>query len=306
MESVSFSEERLRNGEGPHSLGSYVRENKISRNDTCPCGSGKKFKRCCIHQEQHQPKDYVPVNAIGKKSLKVLTNVNKLQQLRNQCQSDLDFFRNIFFPIWNSLGNKYIQNFQQVWSFVSRLRIGQFNVKGGNKMIPLMRCMTFEEYQEMKSTGLVQAPSWTSNPDYVMNFRNFPIFTRSTKHVVIVLALFDSEDIVYAHEIESEFFMRKGASPLYNTVLIDWYPEDIEQVYETSIENLYITHEECGNSFDNYISVFQKRGVSLTGFVNENGVYCNLDVTGKKSEFIANYLDEINALEEMESTHCYV
>jgi uncharacterized protein YchJ len=25
-----------------------VRQVKIGRNDPCPCGSGKKFKRCCI------------------------------------------------------------------------------------------------------------------------------------------------------------------------------------------------------------------------------------------------------------------
>lgn len=25
----------------------YVRENKIGRNDPCPCGSGKKYKKCC-------------------------------------------------------------------------------------------------------------------------------------------------------------------------------------------------------------------------------------------------------------------
>lgn len=25
----------------------YVRENKVGRNDPCPCGSGKKYKKCC-------------------------------------------------------------------------------------------------------------------------------------------------------------------------------------------------------------------------------------------------------------------
>jgi len=25
---------------------------KIGRNDPCPCGSGKKYKRCCLHQHQ--------------------------------------------------------------------------------------------------------------------------------------------------------------------------------------------------------------------------------------------------------------
>ena len=23
---------------------------KVGRNDTCPCGSGKKYKKCCIHE----------------------------------------------------------------------------------------------------------------------------------------------------------------------------------------------------------------------------------------------------------------
>lgn len=25
----------------------YVRDVKIGRNDPCPCGSGKKYKKCC-------------------------------------------------------------------------------------------------------------------------------------------------------------------------------------------------------------------------------------------------------------------
>jgi len=34
---------------------------KISRNDPCPCGSGKKFKKCCLGKElenRRQPKTY--------------------------------------------------------------------------------------------------------------------------------------------------------------------------------------------------------------------------------------------------------
>ena len=28
----------------------YIRDNlKVGRNDPCPCGSGKKYKRCCLH-----------------------------------------------------------------------------------------------------------------------------------------------------------------------------------------------------------------------------------------------------------------
>ncbi len=26
-----------------------LRRGKVGRNDPCPCGSGKKFKKCCLH-----------------------------------------------------------------------------------------------------------------------------------------------------------------------------------------------------------------------------------------------------------------
>ena len=29
--------------------------NKIGRNDPCPCGSGKKYKKCCLKQYQTDP-----------------------------------------------------------------------------------------------------------------------------------------------------------------------------------------------------------------------------------------------------------
>ena len=30
-----------------------IKEYKIGRNDPCPCGSGKKFKNCCINKEEY-------------------------------------------------------------------------------------------------------------------------------------------------------------------------------------------------------------------------------------------------------------
>lgn len=31
----------------------YVRENpKIGRNDPCPCGSGRKYKKCCMNKKE--------------------------------------------------------------------------------------------------------------------------------------------------------------------------------------------------------------------------------------------------------------
>ena len=43
-----FTEEQLKQlFKGQRSSTTFVREPKIERNDPCPCGSGKKYKKCC-------------------------------------------------------------------------------------------------------------------------------------------------------------------------------------------------------------------------------------------------------------------
>lgn len=32
-------------------------KNKIGRNDPCPCGSGKKYKKCCVSKSEITPSD---------------------------------------------------------------------------------------------------------------------------------------------------------------------------------------------------------------------------------------------------------
>ena len=32
----------------PFNIGNTLQRKKIGRNDPCPCGSGKKYKKCCI------------------------------------------------------------------------------------------------------------------------------------------------------------------------------------------------------------------------------------------------------------------
>lgn len=39
----------------PSSYQSPVRKQKIGRNDPCPCGSGKKYKKCCLMKKQKNP-----------------------------------------------------------------------------------------------------------------------------------------------------------------------------------------------------------------------------------------------------------
>jgi uncharacterized protein YecA (UPF0149 family) len=39
----------IRNEKGMHIRRKYP---KIQRNDTCPCGSGKKYKHCCLKRKR--------------------------------------------------------------------------------------------------------------------------------------------------------------------------------------------------------------------------------------------------------------
>jgi tetratricopeptide (TPR) repeat protein len=44
---------KLRKGPGPikSSVSTLPKKMKIGRNDPCPCGSGKKYKKCCLSKE---------------------------------------------------------------------------------------------------------------------------------------------------------------------------------------------------------------------------------------------------------------
>jgi hypothetical protein len=42
---------------------------KIGRNDPCPCGSGKKYKRCCLLQDEEKQQSKIDDKPIDRKSL---------------------------------------------------------------------------------------------------------------------------------------------------------------------------------------------------------------------------------------------
>lgn len=50
-----------------------MKKNKIGRNDPCPCGSGKKYKKCCHHQkfDYEISKNNVPPVKISEAILKI-------------------------------------------------------------------------------------------------------------------------------------------------------------------------------------------------------------------------------------------
>jgi len=46
-EREKFFSEKRRNSEADSSSAKQSKRKKIGRNDPCPCGSGKKYKKCC-------------------------------------------------------------------------------------------------------------------------------------------------------------------------------------------------------------------------------------------------------------------
>ena len=52
MKSMSFSEES--NVNDTNALPAYSEDYvaQLGRNDPCPCGSGKKYKKCCLARDQ--------------------------------------------------------------------------------------------------------------------------------------------------------------------------------------------------------------------------------------------------------------
>ena len=38
----------------PHHIHPIVKDNNVRRNDPCPCGSGKKYKNCCLESGRYE------------------------------------------------------------------------------------------------------------------------------------------------------------------------------------------------------------------------------------------------------------
>lgn len=70
---------------------------KVGRNDICPCGSGKKFKKCCIHLDFENPEYPTQIfgydKDISKDPLCMVSNITSLNK------SDIEKSFNNEFPI---------------------------------------------------------------------------------------------------------------------------------------------------------------------------------------------------------------
>lgn len=49
---------------------------EVGRNDPCPCGSGKKYKKCCMQKSSTKERTYTQVQSMNTgASIKKITNV---------------------------------------------------------------------------------------------------------------------------------------------------------------------------------------------------------------------------------------
>ena len=69
---------------------------KIGRNDTCPCGSGKKYKKCCLNSPQGNDKiiqgyrkDVIDLDNLSN-SINTLIEKKDFQKAQAACQQLLD------------------------------------------------------------------------------------------------------------------------------------------------------------------------------------------------------------------------
>lgn len=76
---------------------------KIKRNDPCPCGSGKKFKRCCLdNQSSDQSISWADDDGIHFVAPGAAPSPEQLEQMTKEYQKQI---RNS--PLWNEMVKKY-------------------------------------------------------------------------------------------------------------------------------------------------------------------------------------------------------
>jgi tetratricopeptide (TPR) repeat protein len=79
--------------------------NKIGRNSACPCGSGKKFKRCCINILPATENENTPIMSFSN---------NPIEELEKMSNNARDFIKNGKLDKAELLAKKLIQEFPEL------------------------------------------------------------------------------------------------------------------------------------------------------------------------------------------------
>ena len=76
---------------------------KVRRNDPCPCGSGQKFKKCCLHkQSSNQSISWTDDDGIHLVSPGSAPSPEQLKQMTKQYQK-----RILNSPVWDEMVRNY-------------------------------------------------------------------------------------------------------------------------------------------------------------------------------------------------------
>jgi hypothetical protein len=91
-----------------------MKENKIGRNEPCPCGSGKKYKKCCLTISKFGDSftnHFIPAyNAIDFGSPKLTDMFFKLNKIR-QGSAPLFLYNLLFLPEFENKASKVLNNY---------------------------------------------------------------------------------------------------------------------------------------------------------------------------------------------------
>jgi hypothetical protein len=68
--------------------GLIAKKTKIEQNDPCPCGSGKKYKKCCLAKDEGKAKNAGKAGARGKASARAKSSANSKQATEKENHVD--------------------------------------------------------------------------------------------------------------------------------------------------------------------------------------------------------------------------
>jgi hypothetical protein len=117
--------------------------NKPGRNDPCPCGSGRKYKRCCLGREAEHDKFAAALEA---SALPLLSRLAKFAE--NAMRTPLDAVARADFPFWrtvldDAMAARVVDHimFDVRLERYGRTAIDQFLLEQGHVLIPDERAM---------------------------------------------------------------------------------------------------------------------------------------------------------------------
>lgn len=80
--------------------------NKVGRNDSCSCGSGKKYKKCCMHNDNNKQQNYGQ-SLLGEEGVNVVGKGNQpsLEELKRMTTEYQENIKKS--PIWEVMVKEY-------------------------------------------------------------------------------------------------------------------------------------------------------------------------------------------------------